>query len=52
MPQKVDSGSPVRLPFDQFQPVDTTLGRPVTPDECQPGAHRRFILEQPLDEAA
>jgi hypothetical protein len=51
MSQKVDSGSPVRLPFEQFQPVDTTLRRPIAPDERQPGAYGRFILEQPMDEA-
>jgi hypothetical protein len=51
MPQKVDSGSPIRLPFDQFQPVDKALGRPVTPDERSPSAHGRFILEQPFGES-
>src|SRR5215510_9650453 len=51
MSQEVDPGPPIGLPFDQFQPVDKTLRRPVTPDERQPGAHGRFILEQPLDEA-
>jgi hypothetical protein len=46
MPQKVDAGPPVGLPFDEFQPVDTSLCRPVAPDEGQPGApgpHRRPV---------
>ena len=51
MAQEVDPGPPIGLPFDQFQPVDNTLRRPVTPDARQPGAHGRFILEPPLDEA-
>jgi hypothetical protein len=46
---EVDPGSPVGSSCDQ--PVDTTLGRPVTPDGRQPGAHRRRIREQSLHEA-
>jgi hypothetical protein len=51
MSQDVDPSPPIGLPFDQFQPVDQTLRRPMTPDTRPPGAHGRFILEQPLDEA-
>ena len=46
MPQTVDAGPPVGLPFDAFQPVETSLCRPVAPDEGQPGApgpHRRPV---------
>jgi hypothetical protein len=52
MPQKVDSGSPVCLPFDEFQSMDTTLRWPIAPDERQPGAYGRFILEQALREGS
>ena len=46
MPQTVDADPPVGLPCDAFQPVDTSLCRPVAPDEGQPGApgpHRRPV---------
>jgi hypothetical protein len=32
MSQDVDPSPPIGLPFDQFQPVDKTLRRPMTPD--------------------
>jgi len=50
--QEVGSGSPIGLPFDQFQPMEKSFRWPVAPDERQPGAHGRFILEQPLNEAS
>ena len=53
MPQTVDADPPVGLPCDAFQPVDTSLCRPVAPDEGQPGApgpHRRPV--QPLMQAS
>ena len=46
MPQQADAGPPVGLPCDEFQPVDTSLCRPVAPDEGQagaPGPHRRPV---------
>ncbi len=51
MAQDVDPGRPIGGPFEPFPPVDHTLRRPVTPDERQPGAPGRFILEPPLDDA-
>ena len=52
MPQTVDSGSPIRLPFDAFQARDTPLRWPIAPDERQPGAHGCCILEQALHEGS
>jgi hypothetical protein len=48
MSQEADSGPPIGLPFEPFQPVNKALRRPVTPDERSPGAHSPFILEQPF----
>jgi hypothetical protein len=48
MPQKVDSGPLIGLPFDEFQPMDKTLRWPMAPDERQSGAHGRRIFEYPV----
>jgi hypothetical protein len=50
--QEVDPGPPIGLPFEPFQPVDTTLRRPIAPDERQAGAHGRFILQQAFREGS
>ena len=50
VPQEVDPGPPIGLPFEQLQPLDKALRRPITPDEREPGAHGRFILEQPFED--
>ena len=52
MSQKVDSGSPVRLPFDEFQPMDKSLRWPIASDERQPSAYGRCILEQAFREGS
>jgi hypothetical protein len=33
VPQEVDLGPPIGLPFEQFQRMDKALCRPITPDE-------------------
>jgi hypothetical protein len=47
---KINPGLPIGLPLDEFQAVDKTRRWPIAPDERQPGAHGRFILEQSLRE--
>jgi hypothetical protein len=52
MPQTVDSGRPIGLPFEPCQPRDKTLRWPMAPDERPPGAHGRFILAPSLHEGS
>jgi hypothetical protein len=50
--QEVDPGSPIGLPFDQFQPMDKPFRWSIAPEERQPGAYGGFILEQSLHEGS